>query len=365
MVDRLADARDQASEASRAKSAFLANMSHELRTPLNAILGYAQILQWDQQLSERQTTGLTTIEQAGQHLLALIDEILDLSKIEAGRLELHAAPLELAPFLQGIGNIIRVRAEQQGVRFIHDAGELPAIVIADERRLRQVLLNLLGNAAKFTDRGEVSLRVRALDADEYQARLRFEVRDTGIGIKPEDLDTLFQSFQQVGEERRRRGGTGLGLAISRQLVRHMGGDIQVESAPGRGSRFWFEIVLPTGSADAAPAPERRVVGYEGERKTVLVVDDVPANRALLVDMLRPLGFTMVEAENGRVGLEKAQAVLPDVILMDNVMPVMDGLEATKRLRELPALKEVPVIASRPAPRPKAARACWRPARAPF
>jgi len=256
MVGRLADARDQAAEASRAKSEFLASMSHELRTPLNAILGYAQILQWDQHLSERQTTGLTTIEQAGQHLLALIDEILDLSKIEAGRLELHMSPVELAPFLQGIGNIIRVRVEQKGVHFVHRTGELPVTVLADERRLRQVLLNLLGNAAKFTDQGEVSLHAQALVVSDGSARLRFEVRDSGIGIKAEDQRTLLQPFQQVGDLQRRRGGTGLGLAISRQLVRHMGGDIQVDSEPGRGSRFWFELVLPTVQAAAAPVAEQ-------------------------------------------------------------------------------------------------------------
>jgi signal transduction histidine kinase/ActR/RegA family two-component response regulator len=344
MVGRLADARDQASQASHAKSEFLASMSHELRTPLNAILGYAQILQWDKHLTERQTTGLSTIEQAGQHLLALIDEILDLAKIEAGRIDLQPTPVELAPFLQGIANIIRVRVEQKGLRFVYDAAGLPATVLADERRLRQVLLNLLGNAAKFTDHGEVSLRVRAQPTRDDTTRLRCEVRDSGIGINAEDLATLFQPFQQVGDLQRRRGGTGLGLAISRQLVRHMGGDIEVESVPDRGSVFRFEIELPTALGEAAPAPEQPVIGYEGERKTVLVVDDVPANRAMLIDMLRPLGFTMVEAQNGREGLEKAQAVLPDAILMDNVMPVMDGLEATQRLRELPALKNVPVIA---------------------
>jgi signal transduction histidine kinase/ActR/RegA family two-component response regulator len=343
MVEHLAVMRDQAAEASRAKSAFLASMSHELRTPLNAILGYAQILKWNQGLTDKQLTGLNTIEQAGQHLLALIDEVLDLSKIEAGRLELHNTPVQLAPFLDGIVNIIRVRVEQRGVRFLYQSAGLPAAALADERRLRQVLLNLLGNAAKFTDQGEVCLLVSAEPEGEGHVRVRFEVQDSGVGISEADLRALFQAFQQVGDTQRRRGGTGLGLAISRQLVRHMGGDIHVTSEPGRGSLFWFELVLPLVPAETAKPPERVAVGYEGERKTVLVVDDVPQNRTLLIDMLRPLGFSVVEAQDGRDGLERAKALQPDLILMDNVMPVMDGLEATRRLREVPALQGVPVF----------------------
>jgi CheY-like chemotaxis protein len=207
-----------------------------------------------------------------------------------------------------------------------------------------VLLNLLGNAAKFTDRGEVRLAARATQVGDQWATLRFEVRDTGIGIARNDVQTLFQPFQQVGDEQRRRGGTGLGLAISRQLVRHMGGDIEVRSTPGAGSTFSFELTLPLVQREAAPAPERIVIGYEGARKTVLVIDDVTLNRELLMDMLRPLGFDTVEARDGLEGLERAQALLPNLILMDNLMPVMDGLEATRRLRKLPTLKDVPVIA---------------------
>src|SRR5437867_4948313 len=236
MVEHLAVARDESAEASRAKSDFLASMSHELRTPLNAILGYAQILQWDESLKDKQAKGLKTIEQAGQHLLALIEEILDLAKIEAGHIELNATPVDLATFLQSIVNIIRVRVEQKGVAFVSDAAALPVAVIVDERRLRQVLLNLLGNAAKFTDRGEVRLTVRQLRDDDGRATLRFEVRDSGIGIAEGDLKTLFQPFQQVGDKQRRRSGTGLGLAISRQLVRHMGGDIAVQKRSRAGAR---------------------------------------------------------------------------------------------------------------------------------
>ena len=338
-------AKERAESASRAKSEFLANMSHELRTPLNGILGYAQILQWDQSLNTKQLSGLSTIEKSGQHLLTLIDDILDLSKIEAGKLELRAAPLALAPFLQDIVNIICMRAEQKQLQFTYDADdELPAMVLADEKHLRQVLLNLLGNATKFTDRGEVGLRVTSLPGGDEAALIRFEVRDSGIGITDADLRTLFQPFQQVGDIERRRGGTGLGLAISRQLVRLMGSDIAVTSVSGQGSVFAFELRLPLAALPDAPPADRIVVGYDGERKKVLVVDDVEENRMVLIDMLRPLGFLTYEAHNGREGVERAQALQPDLILMDNVMPVMNGLDATRLLRELPALKHVPVLA---------------------
>ncbi|HEX6706841.1 MAG TPA: ATP-binding protein [Albitalea sp.] len=342
-VEHLAVARDQAAEASRAKSEFLANMSHELRTPLNAILGYAQLLQWERSLTTKQANGLATIEKSGQHLLTLIDDILDLAKIEAGKLELHPAPIDLRAFLRGIGDIIRVRAEQKGLAYVHDTPDAPLTVQADEKHLRQVLLNLLGNATKFTDRGAVVLRVTMPHQDEAGVRLRFEVEDSGLGISSEDLQTLFRPFQQVGDVERRRGGTGLGLAISRQLVRQMGGDIEVHSDPGVGSRFAFEMQLPIAPALAPVTVDRIATGYEGERKKVLVVDDVTENRMVLVDMLQPLGFVTYEAKNGREGLEQALAVRPHMVLMDNVMPIMSGLDTMRRMKELPELRHIPVI----------------------
>ena len=343
-VQHLAQARDHAAEASRAKSEFLASMSHELRTPLNAVLGYAQLLQWEPTLSPKQASGLSTIEKSGQHLLTLIDDILDLAKIEAGKLDLNIAPLELAPFLQGIADIIRVRTQPKGVGFACDAIQLPPTVMADEKQLRQVLLNLLGNAAKFTDQGNVTLRVQCLSRDDTAALLHFEVTDTGLGMSTDDLQALFKPFQQVGAVERRRGGTGLGLAISRQIVRLMHGDINVESELGRGSRFWFELRLPLATQQPALIADRIATGYEGERKKVLIVDDVEENRHVLVDMLRPLGFLTYEAHNGHEGLERAVALRPHMILMDNVMPIMSGLDATRRLRDMPDFKDVPVIA---------------------
>ena len=336
------EARRTAEAANRAKSAFLANMSHELRTPLNGILGYAQILLQGRTLDEKQSRALSVIRQSGEHLLTLINDILDLAKIEAGKLELSRTPIPLAAFLRMITEMIRVRAELKGLDFLSDIPpDLPQGIQADEQRLRQVLLNLLSNAIKFTDRGRVILRVRFLPP----SRLRFEVQDTGIGIGQEQLETIFQPFEQAGEMQRRQMGTGLGLAISRQFIRLMGGEIRVDSRIGQGSTFWFELDVPVMHADMVlPFTQLAVTGYAGPPRNILVVDDVAENRALVNDMLSPLGFEMVEAVNGRDGLEKARLERPDLVLMDLVMPVMDGWDAMRQLRRLPDLKEVPIIA---------------------
>jgi signal transduction histidine kinase/CheY-like chemotaxis protein len=337
----LAQAWQAAEAANRAKSEFLANMSHELRTPLNGILGYAQILRRDEKLDERQIEGLNVIQQSGEQLLTLINDILDLAKIEAGKLELSVIDIALTEFLRIVSEIIDVRAVQKGLNFVCDmAPDLPRGIRADERRLRQVLLNLLANAVKFTDRGQVSLRVSFLPP----TRLRFEVQDTGIGVSTDQLATIFQPFEQVSDPQRRLGGAGLGLAISRQFVRLMGGDIQVTSEVGVGSAFWFELDVPVIETVMVAPPQRIVTGYAGPRKTVLVVDDVAANRAMAIDMLSQLGFDVVAAVNGRVALDKAQTARPDCILMDIVMPEMDGLETTHRLRQRPGLADVPIIA---------------------
>ncbi|QCP53552.1 response regulator [Trinickia violacea] len=338
----LAVAKEHADAANRAKSDFLAHMSHELRTPLNGILGYAQILKCDKGLDQRQTDGIMVIQRSGEHLLAIINDILDMAKIEAGKVELHLSDIALDRFIDFLADTIRVKALEKGLAFACEmAPDLPVGVRVDEQRLRQVLLNLLSNAIKFTEEGSVHLRVGFLPP----GRLRFDVRDTGIGIEETRLETIFQPFEQASDMRHRFGGTGLGLAISRQLVRLMGGEIRVESRRGAGSLFWFELEVPVVAPPPIVAPpEWTVSGYKGPRKTILVVDDVAENRAVAVDMLGPLGFLMAQASNGLEALEKVKALRPALVLMDVVMPCMDGIEATRRLRDMPQFRDLAIIA---------------------
>jgi len=344
------DARAKAEVANATKSVFLANMSHELRTPLNGILGYAQILQRRVGPHSPMLEGLNTIQQSGEHLLALINDILDLSRVEAGKLELTPADLQLAPFLRAIVNIISVRAEAKGLVFTYTADpDLPPVILADALRLRQVLLNLLGNAVKFTDHGTITLRVRRqAAADNLQSaicNLQFLVADTGVGIPPDQVERLFQPFEQGGDVARRAGGAGLGLAISRQLVRAMGSDIQVTSALGQGSTFWFELAVPViESLARTPSAAQVVIGYTGPRRSVLVVDDIATNRAVLAELLTGVGFTVYQAANGQEGIEQAQVRQPDLILMDHSMPVLEGLEAIRRIRQIAALQQTPIVA---------------------
>lgn len=329
-----------AETANQAKSTFLANMSHELRTPLNGILGYAQILLRDKALNEHVLSGLNVIQKSGEHLLTLINDILDFAKIEAGKLELYLTDIQFGAFLRAIAEMIEVKAAQKGLDFRCElAPGLPPRVRADERRLRQVLLNLLSNAVKFTDHGTVRLCVSMPES----GRFRFEVRDTGVGIGADQLEAIFKPFEQTGDLQRRAGGTGLGLAISRQLLTLMGSDVWVESRVGEGSTFWFELTLPVIVSKIETAIVPDVAGYQGASKKILVVDDVAENRAVAVGMLDQLGFEMIEAASGADGLKKAQALRPDLILMDLVMPGMDGLEATRRLRALPDFNDVPII----------------------
>ncbi|MEO8122227.1 MAG: ATP-binding protein, partial [Rhodoferax sp.] len=247
----------------QAKSVFLANMSHELRTPLNGILGYAQILLRDKTLSERDISGLTVIQKSGEHLLTLINDILDFAKIEAGKLELYLTDIDLPKFLHAIAEMIEVKAVQKDLEFSCDmAPDLPNWVRADEKRLRQVLLNLLSNAVKFTDHGSVRLWVSMSAA----GRIRFEVQDTGVGIGADQLETIFQPFEQAGDMQRRLGGTGLGLAISRQFLKLMGSEVRVESRVGEGSTFWFELDLPVIESKVEEVLGPGVVDDQGHAK---------------------------------------------------------------------------------------------------
>ncbi len=340
-----------ADAANHAKSKFLAHMSHELRTPLNGILGYAEILQRSQNLTNREQRGIEIIHQCGSHLLTLINDILDLSKIEVNNLELNPTDFHFPSFLQGLVEICRLKAEQKDIEFIYQAPDnLPSGITTDKKRLRQVLINLIGNAIKFTDTGRVILHVNVKENQSpySHTRINFAVEDTGIGISPQQLEKIFLPFEQLGDKNSQNEGRGLGLTISQKIVEIMGSQINVRSELGKGSIFEFEIELAIAddwTETSSITSTGKIIGYSGNRKKILIVDDRWENRSFIVNLLEPLGFTVIEASHGKEGLEKANQYQPDLIISDIAMPVMNGQKMLAQMRQLENFKNTIIILS--------------------
>ena len=343
-------AKEAAEAANRAKSAFLANMSHEIRTPMNAILGYAQLLQRDRGLDGDQRRYVDVIRRSGDHLLDLINDVLEMSKIEAGFRKVNLGTVDLQALLGDLEGMLRLRADERRLTLVISRDkDVPRYIVTDEGKLRQILVNLLGNAAKFTQEGGVAVRLSAPRTETGAQRLVVAVEDSGPGISPDELPNLFQPFAQMRAGMETQGGTGLGLALSREFARLMGGDITAQSWVGRGSLFRLELPFEL----AAPVSERRgppllgrVVGLAGSGPPprVLVVDDHEENRAWLCTLLRQIGFEVRDASNGLEALGVFDAWAPHVVLLDLHMPVMDGFAAMRAIRARPSGGAVALVA---------------------
>jgi PAS domain S-box-containing protein len=348
--EKLQEVAKAAESANRAKSAFLANMSHELRTPLNGILGYTQILSRDKKLCENLQEGIGIIERSANYLLTLINDILDLSKIEAGKLEISPKDFNLTLFIQGVTEIFIIRARQKGINFIcQTLSPLPVVIHGDDTRLRQIIINLLSNAVKFTNKGSVTLKVSM----QKNGKLCFQVEDTGIGIASEDIKHIFDPFQQVGNKIYQAEGTGLGLAITKKLVKMMGGELHVKSLVGQGTTFWTALDLPKVKETIQIETESTtIIGYKIKDKKldfppikILIIDDTLENRLILQKFLTPLGFEIIEAENAQEGFKKVYEFQPNLIILDLMMPIMNGFEFCRQLRKIVDFKKIVVIAS--------------------
>jgi PAS domain S-box-containing protein len=339
--ETLREASVSAENANRLKTEFLANMSHELRTPLNAVLGFTQLMSSDKNLTPGQLEKIQIISRSGEHLLSLINDILDISKIEAGKSELHRSVFSPERFVEDLREMFELRCKKAGLGlYVEYSGVLPARVTGDLGKLRQVMINLVGNAVKFTSEGGIGI-LAGMDGD----RIRFAVTDSGKGIPKDELKAIMEPFIQSSVTDN-EGGTGLGLAISSRYIRMMGGELEVESELGRGSTFSFAIELPE-TDEALPDSGTEPVAVavkKGCEVTALVVDDKELNRLVLKEMLETAGFTAIEAENGKVAVERAKEFSPDIVFMDIKMPVMDGYAAVKALKENAETRNIPVFA---------------------
>lgn len=347
----LLTARDKAEEANRTKSAFLASMSHELRTPLNSIIGFSQVLREDDTLDQQSRTYIEMMYRSGSHLLDLINDILDISKIESGQLDLYEDMAFLADIIESVRTIVMTKASEKDLLLVVRVdSNCPLSVVTDARRLKQVLINLVGNAVKFTEQGSVQLLLELIHYNQQtsSATIRFIIKDTGPGISEDQIQRIFQPFKQ--QSTKYSEGTGLGLAISSRIVEKMGGKISVSSKVGYGSKFSFILDLKTHDLEdnfLEKFPIKRTIKsvlYDSQIPQVLIVDDVETNRFLLSALIEPIGFECLEAANGKEGVEKTTENLPDCVFMDLMMPEMDGKEAIAILRKQETTRTVPVIA---------------------
>ncbi len=341
-------ARDAAEAANKAKSVFLANMSHELRTPLNAILGFSNLMRKDPLLGEKQQQNLDIINRSGSHLLTLINDVLEMAKIEAGRVQLENAPFDLGIMVRDVVDMMDIRAREKGLRLLLDqSSDFPRYILGDEARLRQILINLAGNAVKFTQAGGVTIRLGT--RENSHSHLLIEVEDSGPGISLEDQKQLFQPFVQLGTQADSKG-TGLGLAITRQFVQLMEGHIHLESTPGKGSLFRVDLPLHEVNENDISKPQELLKGEVSGLAPgqpcyrILIAEDQQENQMLLAHLMEPLGYEIKLAEDGQQAIELFQRWHPDLIWMDRRMPVMDGIKATKEIRALPNGKDVKIVA---------------------